>query len=116
MNKKNPFKANGKPSFDDEKNLSANISPLANGMTSEDKKNVAKYAIEKEYGLQNNKLIVGIMLFIIGFVCFLLGIFDVINFNFESQYFNAKVINASPGAFFAIIGLIIILSSNGKIK
>lgn len=116
MNKKNPFKTTEKPNFNDEKNLSVNMTPFTKGMSSEDKKDLAKYAIGQEFSLQKFKLCVGFILFILGFVCFLLCIFDVINFEFTSKLANAKIVNASPGALFAIIGLILIISAKGKIK
>lgn len=116
MNKKNPFEINEKPNFDDEKNLSVSMKYFTEGMSSKDKKEVAKHAIDQEFGLQKIKLLVGSCLFILGFVCFLLGIFDVINFDFTSKIVNAKIVNASPGALFAIIGLILIIFAKGKIK
>ncbi|MBR6124432.1 hypothetical protein IKQ19_12695 [Candidatus Saccharibacteria bacterium] len=116
MNKKNPFETNEKPIFDDKKNLSVSMTPFTNGMSSEAKKELAKYAIGQEFGLQKIKLWAGIGLCFLGFVCLILGIFDIIDFEISSKLLNAKIVNASPGVIFAIIGVFLIHSANGKIK
>jgi len=102
--------------YDSKTTLSAELGNLINDLPAENKIDIAKHIINKEYGENNLKKVLGFIIFIIGIVMFYLGINDIISFEISSQYVSAKLINASPGAFICLLGFFIIILAKSKIK
>jgi len=60
-------------------------------------------------------IITGLLLLLVGFVLCLLGFTGTIQFFVKSDGFQARLLNASPGVFFALLGTVIMWKYKPKI-
>jgi hypothetical protein len=58
----------------------------------------------------------GALVLVGGFVMFFMGLAGTIDWIFESATIKSKLANASPGALFAVVGLIIMLKYKPRVK
>lgn len=61
-------------------------------------------------------MLIGALALIGGFASFLLGLTGSIDWIFKSQSISMRMVNASPGAIFCVIGFIIMLRYKPRVK
>lgn len=92
------------------------MTSFTNRMSSEDAKEIANNAIDKEFRQKTKKYWAGVSSIIVGVILFILGITDIINFNLKIGNLSAELIDVSPGAFLVIVGFLLIFFSDVKIE
>ena len=102
--------------FDKKRTLSVDLGKLSEGMSSQDKKEVATKAIDKEYRISVLLVISGLVCIGLGFALILLGVNNVLNFEINANVLVAKFMDATPGIVFLVIGAIVLFKSKVKIK
>jgi hypothetical protein len=102
--------------YDGKTTLSADLNKILDGLPQESRAGIAKDIVANEYGHSKIKTIGGFITIIVGAFFMLLGVRGVINLDIAVGKITAKLINASPGVFVALIGLIIVLRSGSKPK